>query len=60
MIFDEEFEYQEWSNDAYEVEIDIDRILNYINKVTHQSLSLEDLEMIRKELESIDYTDVEN
>ena len=60
MEFDEEFEYSEFSNDCYDVEIDIDRILNYINKATHQSLSLEDLEMIKEELENIDYTDVEN
>lgn len=57
--FDKEFEYQEFSNDSYEVDIDIDRILNYINKVTYQSLSNEDLELIRKKLENIDYNDVE-
>lgn len=56
--FDEEFEYQEFSNDSYEVDIDIDRILNYINKVTYQSLSVEDLEMIEEQLENIDYNDV--
>lgn len=60
MEFDEEFEYSEFSNDCYGVEIDIDRILNYINKATHQILSLEDLGKIRKYLEMIDYTDVEN
>lgn len=56
--FDEEFEYQELSNDSYEVDIDIDRILNYINKVTYQSLSNEDLEIIEKQLENIDCNDV--
>lgn len=58
MEFDEEFEYQEFSKDCYDVEIDINRILSYINQSTHQSLSLEDLEMIRKDLENIDYNDV--
>ena len=57
--FDEEFEYQEFSNDCYDVELDIDRILNYINRVTYQSLSNEDVELIRKKLENIDYNDVE-
>ena len=58
MEFDEEFEYQDWSNDAYDVDIMINEILTIISIKTHQSLSLEDLEMIRKDLENIDYNDV--
>lgn len=56
--FYDEFEYQEFANDTYKVKLDIERILNYINKQTHQSLSNDDLELIRKELKSIDYNDV--
>ena len=58
MEFDEEFEYSEFSNDCYEVDIDIKGILAYINRVTYQSLSTEDLEMIEKQLENIDYNNV--
>lgn len=58
MEFDEEFEYYDFGNDAYDFELNIDSVINYVNKKTHNSLSIEDLQEIRKSLEAFDYSDV--
>ena len=59
MNFEEEFEYGEWGNDRYEFDLDIDRIINYINAETKNVLNQNEIVEIRKHLESFDQSDVE-
>ena len=56
--FDEEFDYCEWSNDAFEFDLDVDNILKWINSVTNNVLSEDEILEIRKSLESLDQSDV--
>ena len=58
MNFDEEFEYGEWSNDAFEFDLDVDRIINCINRLTNNALNEDEILEIRKSLESLDQSDV--
>lgn len=58
MEFDNEFEYNECSMDAYDFSLDIDSIIKYIDRKTYEALSKEDLQEIRERLEALDYTDV--
>ena len=58
MKFDEEFEYGEWGNDAFEFDLDIDRIINYINAKTKNALNQNEILEIRKHLERFDQDDV--
>ena len=58
MKFAEEFEYREWSNDAFEFDLDVDNILKCINRVTNNVLSEDEILEIRKSLESLDQSDV--
>ena len=58
MKFAEEFDYGEWSNDIFEFDLDVDNILNYINRVTNNVLSGDEILEIRKSLESLDQSDV--
>ena len=58
MKFAEEFEYDEWSNDAFEFDLDVDNILKCINRVTNNVLSEDEILEIRKSLESLDQSDV--
>lgn len=59
MKFDEEFDYGEWSNDAFEFDLGIDNILKCINSVTYNVLNEDEILEIRKSLESLDQSDVE-
>ena len=56
--FAEEFEYGEWSNDAFEFDLDIDNILKCINRVTNNVLNEDEMLEIRKSLESLDQSDI--
>ena len=56
--FDEEFEYPEWSKDCWELDIDIERVISYINKKTYNNLTAESLEKIREQLGYFDYNDI--
>ena len=58
MNFDEEFDYCEWSNDAFEFDLDIDRIIKCINRLTNNALNEDEILEIRKSLESLDQSDV--
>ena len=58
MEFAEEFEYGEWSNDAFEFDLNIDNILKCINRVTNNALSEDEMLEIRESLESLDQSDV--
>lgn len=58
MKFAEEFEYGEWSNDAFEFDLDVDNILKCINSVTNNVLNEDEILEIRKSLESLDQSDV--
>ena len=58
MKFAEEFDYGEWSNDAFEFDLDVDNILKCINRVTNNALSEDEMLEIRKSLESLDQSDV--
>ena len=58
MNFDEEFDYCEWSNDAFEFDLDVDNILKCINSVTNNALNEDEILEIRKSLESLDQSDV--
>ena len=58
MKFDEEFDYGEWSNDAFEFDLDIDNILKRINSVTNNTLSENEILEIKKSLESLDQSEV--
>lgn len=59
MQFAEEFEYGEWGNDTFEFDLDIDRIIKCINRVTNNVLNEDEMLEIRKSLESLDQSDVE-
>ena len=56
--FDGEFEYGEWSNDAFEFNLDVDSIINHIFIKTHFQLSETETQVLRKSLESLDQSDV--
>ena len=56
--FDEEFEYGGWGNDAFEFGLDVDNILKWVNSVTNNVLSEDEILEIRKSLESLDQSDV--
>ena len=58
MNFDEEFDYCEWSTDAFEFDLDIDSIINRIFIKTHFQLSETETQVLRKSLESLDQSDV--
>ena len=58
MKFAEEFDYCEWSNDAFEFDLDVDNILKCINIRTNNVLSEDEILEIRKSLESLDQSDV--
>ena len=58
MNFEEEFEYEEWGNDAFDFDLDVGNILKYINRVTNNVLSEDEILEIRKSLESLDQSDV--
>ena len=58
MKFAEEFEYGEWSNDAFGFDLDVDNILKCINRITNNVLSEDEMLEIRKSLESLDQSDV--
>lgn len=58
MNFDEEFEYGEWGNDAFEFDLDVDGIINHIFIKTHFQLSETETQVLRKSLESLDQSDV--
>jgi len=58
MKFAEEFEYGEWSNDAFEFDLDVDNILKCINIKTGIILNEDEILEIRKSLESLDQSDV--
>ena len=58
MKFAEEFEHGEWSNDAFEFDLDIDRIIGYIISNTNDSLEEDEILEIRESLESLDQSDV--
>ena len=58
MKFDEEFEYGEWGKHSYEFGLDIDMIINYIFSKTHFQLSETETNILRKNLESLDQSDV--
>ena len=58
MDFDEEFGYGEWSNDAFEFDLDVDSIINRIFIKTHFQLSETETQVLRKSLESLDQSDV--
>ena len=58
MKFAEEFEYEEWSNDAFEFDLDVDNILKCINIKTGIILNEDEILEIRKSLESLDQSDV--
>ena len=58
MKYDVDFEYYEFSNDAYDFSLNIDSVIRSVNFFTHNSLSIEDLQEIRKSLEAFDYSDV--
>ena len=58
MQFAEEFEYGEWGNDTFEFDLDVDNILKCINRLTNNALNENDILQIRKNLESLDQSDV--
>lgn len=58
MKFAEEFEYGEWSNDAFEFDLDIEGIIKCINRLTNNALNENEILQIRKHLESLDQSDV--
>ena len=58
MKFAEEFEYEEWSNDAFEFDLDVDRIIKSILNQTNNVLNEDEMLEIRKSLESLDQSDV--
>ena len=58
MKFAEEFEYDEWSNNTFEFDLDVDNILKCINRVTNNVLNEDEILEIRKSLESLDQSDV--
>ena len=59
MKFAEEFDYCEWSNDAFEFDLDVDSIIKSILNQTHNVLNEDEILEIRKSLESLDQSDVE-
>lgn len=58
MKFDEEFEYEEWGNDTFEFDLDIEGIIKCINRLTNNALNENEILQIRKHLESFDQSDV--
>ena len=58
MKFDEEFDYCEWNNDAFEFDLDVDRIIKSILNQTNNVLNEDEMLEIRKSLESLDQSDV--
>lgn len=58
MKFDEEFDYSEWGNDAFEFDLDVDRIIKSILNQTNIVLNEDEILEIRKSLESLDQSDV--
>ncbi len=56
--FAEEFDYCEWSNDAFEFDLDVDRIIGCIISSTNDSLEEDEILEIRESLESLDQSDV--
>ncbi len=58
MKFAEEFDYCEWSNDAFEFDLDVDNILKCINRVTNNILNGDEILEIRESLESLDQSGV--
>ena len=56
--FDEEFEYPEWANDCWKLDINVEAVINYINRKTYNNLDAESLALIEKDLKSFDYTDI--
>lgn len=58
MKFAEEFDYGEWSNDAFEFDLDIEGIIKCINRLTNNALNENEILQIRKHLESLDQSDV--
>ena len=58
MKFDEEFEYGEWSNDAFDFDLDIEGIIKCINRLTNNALNENGILQIRENLGSLDQSDV--
>ena len=58
MNFDEEFEYGEWGNDAFEFDLAIEGIIKCINRLTNNALNENEILQIRESLESLDQSDV--
>lgn len=58
MKFAEEFEYGEWENDSYVFDLDIDRIIKYINVETNNALNKNDILQIRENLESLNQSGI--
>ena len=58
MKFAEEFKYEEWSNGAFEFDLDVDRIIKSILNQTNNVLNEDEMLEIRKSLESLDQSDV--
>ena len=58
MKFDEEFEYGEWGNDAFDFDLDIEGIIKCINRLTNNALNENGILQIRENLGSLDQSDV--
>ena len=58
MKFDEEFEYSEWGNDAFDFDLDIEGIIKCINRLTNNALNENGILQIRENLGSLDQSDV--
>ena len=58
MKFAEEFEYEEWGNDTFEFDLDIEGIIKCVNRLTNNALNENEILQIRKHLESFDQSDV--
>ena len=58
MNFEEEFEYEEWGNDAFDFDLDIEGIIKCINRLTNNALNENEILQIRENLESLDQSDV--
>lgn len=58
MKFDEEFEYSEWGNDAFEFDLDLEGIIKCINRLTNNALNENEILQIRESLESLDQSDI--
>lgn len=56
--FDEEFAYEEWGNDIFEFDLDIDIVIKYINVETNNALNENEILQIRENLESLDQSDI--